>query len=638
MIFNSQIRKVGSGGGGSDFPPQAVTGISAKVGHNKVGLCFDDPADLVYQDYEIYEWAGTRVVRKVGSAPATQTDGTVIANSTTRDAYVSTPLVDTGLTDGTTYYYGMFPYSKTGAFRTDSTQVISATPSALGVGSPSGLAAKVGHNKVSLTWADPADVADTTSRYGTDWASTKLVRKAGGVPASASDGTLLVTCSTRDTYASNGYVDSTAVDGTGYYYALFAESTDGVASNVVAVAATPSALAAGSVSNLAISGGNGQASITWTDPSDIADTSSRFGANWASTVLVRKAGSAPSGPSDGTVVLTETTKNTYSSSAYVDSGLTNGTTYYYAAYAYSSDGAVSTAATDSVTPTAFDPSSVTWANSSWSEIAAAIAAHRAGTVNLANYWHVGDVREVSFTLYKATVNDNSNTSGLEPGSSSYPGKWYNGSTSAWEDVGNGVTLTTHWAIVDVNDGSSSATAGYAVSGSSAPAFIIQQVECLNSCRFNYSNSNTGGWDSSALRKYLNGSYLVSGISGYFDGLPSELQALLLPASVLAASGSSTSTTTSTDKLFLPAEKEVFGSNTYANSTAETSLKQWDYYATSANRVKNRLGTPNNGSANTWWERSPRDGNTQRFCRVISDGTATSYTASGSIGLAPCGCI
>jgi hypothetical protein len=40
-----------------------------------------------------------------------------------------------------------------------------------------------------------------------------------------------------------------------------------------------------------------------------------------------------------------------------------------------------------------------------------------------------------------------------------------------------------------------------------------------------------------------------------------------------------------------------------------------------------------GSAYHWWERSPGSGNSNRFCRVGSNGNAYFYTASNSIGVA-----
>ena len=40
----------------------------------------------------------------------------------------------------------------------------------------------------------------------------------------------------------------------------------------------------------------------------------------------------------------------------------------------------------------------------------------------------------------------------------------------------------------------------------------------------------------------------------------------------------------------------------------------------------------NGSANSWWERSPFSGNTGYFCYVYSSGTATINTADYSYGV------
>ena len=120
-----------------------------------------------------------------------------------------------------------------------------------------------------------------------------------------------------------------------------------------------------------------------------------------------------------------------------------------------------------------------------------------------------------------------------------------------------------------------------------------------------------------------------------DGTAPKLLWGLKDALKEAANGSSTTTATSKDKCFLLAEKEIFGSTSYANGTAEAGLKQVPYYATTSNRVK-KLGK--GGSANVWWERSPRSGNSDYFCRVNSGGTASRDTASITLGLAPCGCF
>ena len=73
--------------------------------------------------------------------------------------------------------------------------------------------------------------------------------------------------------------------------------------------------------------------ITWTDNGLQAIPPSTF----QKSVLVRKVGSAPTTPSDWTTVVTETVMNTYQSSTYSDTWLTEWTTYYYQVFSYSTD-------------------------------------------------------------------------------------------------------------------------------------------------------------------------------------------------------------------------------------------------------------------------------------------------------------
>lgn len=99
------------------------------------------------------------------------------------------------------------------------------------------------------------------------------------------------------------------------------------------------------ISDLTVVWWDTEATITWTDPVDLTSTT------WTATKLVRKVGSAPTSISDWTLVLTETTRNTYSVTWYTDTWLTNGTTYYYAAFAIADNWLVTiSSTTPSVTP------------------------------------------------------------------------------------------------------------------------------------------------------------------------------------------------------------------------------------------------------------------------------------------------
>lgn len=111
------------------------------------------------------------------------------------------------------------------------------------------------------------------------------------------------------------------------------------------------------------SAGNAKVELTWTDPKDkyatpegdISDTGDQLVSEWDHTVLVRKTGSQPAGPNDGTVVVSSSVRNQYQSTPYTDTGLTNDTTYYYAVFAYNKDGVASAGAFVNATPKAGTP-------------------------------------------------------------------------------------------------------------------------------------------------------------------------------------------------------------------------------------------------------------------------------------------
>lgn len=111
------------------------------------------------------------------------------------------------------------------------------------------------------------------------------------------------------------------------------------------------------------SAGNAKVELTWTDPKDkyatpegdISDTGDQLVSEWDHTVLVRKTGSQPAGPNDGTVVVSSSVRNQYQSTPYTDTGLTNDTTYYYGVFAYNKDGVASEGAFVSAMPMAGMP-------------------------------------------------------------------------------------------------------------------------------------------------------------------------------------------------------------------------------------------------------------------------------------------
>ena len=73
------------------------------------------------------------------------------------------------------------------------------------------------------------------------------------------------------------------------------------------------------------------------------------------------------------------------------------------------------------------------------------------------------------------------------------------------------------------------------------------------------------------------------------------------------------------------EVEIFGSTTYSAAGEGT---QYDYYKAGNSKVKNR-----NGSAASWWERSPYASGSAYFCMVDGGGDANYDSASTARGVA-----
>lgn len=154
---------------------------------------------------------------------------------------------------------------------------------------------------------------------------------------------------------------------------------------------------------------------------------------------------------------------------------------------------------------------------------------------------------------------------------------------------------------------------------------FQMVDCMNAtAQMNSSNTNNGGWTSCAMR--------TSVLNSIFSSLPADLQKAIKAVNKLTSAGNQSATiNTTSDKLFLLSEVEIFGSTTYSKS-GEGS--QYAYYKAGNSKVKKV-----NGSASAWWERSPYGSDSTIFCVVGSTGGAVDISgASSSYGVAFGFCI
>ncbi len=97
----------------------------------------------------------------------------------------------------------------------------------------------------------------------------------------------------------------------------------------------PDVIAPGNVTNFTATPGNGQVSLSWSNPSD---------SDFAGVKIQRKTGGYPTSHTDGTTVYNSTGE------IYTDTGLTNGTTYYYKAFTYDEVPNYSSGSSDSAIP------------------------------------------------------------------------------------------------------------------------------------------------------------------------------------------------------------------------------------------------------------------------------------------------
>lgn len=156
------------------------------------------------------------------------------------------------------------------------------------------------------------------------------------------------------------------------------------------------------------------------------------------------------------------------------------------------------------------------------------------------------------------------------------------------------------------------------SGGTAP-LTFQMHDCYDETKqMNSSNTNSGGWQNSAMR--------TTHLPAILNLMPAEVKAAIRDVQKKSSAGNqSSSIQTTNDKLFLLSEIEIFGSTTYSFAGEG---KQYDYYKAGNSKVKNL-----SGSAVSWWERSPYSSNTAGFCYVNRSGNANWNYASGSYGVA-----
>lgn len=674
----------GGSGGGGGLALAAVSNITTLTSSGKVYIKWTDPDDLVVAESTLASWGGTLLVRKAGSMPTSRRDGTVVIDSTTRNQYSNAYFCDSGLSDGTTYYYKFFPYTTTGTYTDSEDDEFSATPTAQVAGIDSWNVTSIvaseeaGNGKMTIKWSDPATTITSDGVTLATWASTTVVVKEGSYATDKDDSDAVYTLkvTTRNQYANTPLTVTGLTNGTTYYISFFPETTDGGinasttqrdtgVANRITIANIPSqsgslTYTGGSQSPtwsnynttyMTIGGttsgtnaGSYSATFTpttdyrWSDGTTTAKTVS-WSIGKATGTLTVSPNSIELSPSnlsdtftiggnhDGTisVVSNNTGIATVSRSGNtVTVNNVNQTTGNTTITVSCTAGTNYTApSSQSVTVEAKFVSSVLNEND-WSVIKSVADASQG-----ANYWAVGDRKAV-------TVNGTVGTQAIN-------GTYYVyilGFNHNSSREGTGITFGTFKT---------------ALSGGTDICLVDSHYNDYSTggqkwFNMNHSsNTNSGGWKGCDLRYDVLGSTnsnnndagtttATSPVSGtLMAALPSDLRAVMKPMTIYTdntGGGSNTASyvTASVDYLPLLAEFEIFGTRSYANSAEQNYQQQYQYYKNGNSKVKYRHSSTS--STAYWWERSPYYTGSNIFCRVGTNGNATNYAARYSLGLAP----
>ena len=350
--------------------------------------------------------------------------------------------------------------------------------------------------------------------------------------------------------------------------------------------------------------------ITWEDPTNTVIEGSTF-STWAGTKLVMKESGYPTSPDDGTVLVDNTTRDKYKTTGFTKTGLTNDKKYYFALFPYSTDGVYNYDSGNRLLGEPTELKIVTFASGTDTEIAKMIQAHYNNKINIADYWAVGDTRNVSLSAMSATgvgESHRAQTVQFVIGDFEHDDltKPINGHSKA------AVTLLQKDCLMDASNASNPVNG----SGNTENGHIS-------------SDTNIGGWKNCARRTWCN--------NVFFSALPSVWKSMVKTVNKKVSAGNNLSAIeTVQDKIFLAAEIEIFGSTTYSFAGEGT---QYQYYK---NATANRYKMPkwkSSYATNVYWERSPHRGYNTYFCAVGVNGSADgSKSNNDKYGFSLCLCI
>jgi fibronectin type 3 domain-containing protein len=280
--------------GATATAPPAPTGLAANPADSSVDLTWNPSAGAT--GYSIYR--GT----------ASGAEGATPVGTTTSDSFN-----DTGLTNGTGYYYTVAASNSGGASAKSAETNTVPTAAVVAPPVPFGVVITSTASQIQLQWT-----------YEEGATSYQVYRSTtpGGEGATP-----------LATVTSSSYTDSAVTSGVTYYYEIIAlTGTTASARSSEYSATTGPSTAPPTPAGLAATPGNGSAALTWTASAGATSYSIYRGTT--------------SGGEGSTPVGTATTNS------FTDTGLTNGTTYYYKVTATNSAGTSAQSSEVHATPSA----------------------------------------------------------------------------------------------------------------------------------------------------------------------------------------------------------------------------------------------------------------------------------------------
>ena len=235
------------------------------------------------------------------------------------------------------------------------------------------------------------------------------------------------------------------------------------------------------------------------------------------------------------------------------------------------------------------------------------------TDGLPSDWNI--MKEIAKAISEASDSINANTT--EPIYVNKENRWAYKITP-----GNTITVNNYvYAVMGFNNFALTNQGNYGGTHTTA-GLTFGTVDCVGNYKMNSTNTNSGGWGECLMR--------TSTMPTLQSGMPDTLAQVKVPyvnynlQDVIVYSD---------DYLFLPAEKEVFGTRTSSPTAEANALTQFAYYKNGGSKIKDL-----SGSAVRWWLRSVLSSRSNLFCSVNTAGNAANNVASASNGAAPCFCV